>query len=219
MAYGFIAAGVAISLQDVFKNFAGSIIIFTSRLYHVGNRIEIDGRYGDVIDIGLLYTTMLEIKEWVAGDQATGRIIMVPNSVVLSKNINNYTKDHHFLWDEVSIRVTYKSDWQKAMKIMTEIAAKETATFSELARKSISRLEQRYYVSDRTMSPSVYLNPADNWIILTLRYVVEVRERREVNSNLLYKIVEQFQKEKNIEIATTTLAIVDFPEIKVKKKK
>lgn len=113
VAYGLVAAGVAIALQDLFKNVAGGIVIFTPGSYEIGNRIEINGKCGDIIDISILYTTILEIREWVHGDQATGRITSIPNGLVLSTVVNNYTKDHHFLWDEISIPVTYESDWNR----------------------------------------------------------------------------------------------------------
>ena len=73
VAYGLVAAGVAIALQDVFKNFAGALSILVSGIYRVGDRVEINGKVGDVIDIGPFYTTLIELREWVDGDQTTGR--------------------------------------------------------------------------------------------------------------------------------------------------
>ena len=75
VSYGLIGAGIAIALQDLFKNFVGGILIFSGGTYRVGDRVEIDSHCGDVIDIGLLFTTLLEMREWVDGDQATGRLI------------------------------------------------------------------------------------------------------------------------------------------------
>jgi small-conductance mechanosensitive channel len=61
----------------------------------------------------MLYTTILEIDEWVAGDQPTGRLSMIPNSYVLSNITNNYTKDFNFIWDEIAIPILYSSDWRR----------------------------------------------------------------------------------------------------------
>ena len=110
VAYGLMGAGVAIALQDLFKNFAGSITLFISGAFGMGDRVEINGVHGDVVDIGLFYSTLLEIREWIDGDQATGRLLSVPNRVVLSGMIKNYTKDHPFLWDEVAVVITGNSD-------------------------------------------------------------------------------------------------------------
>ena len=126
VAYGLVAAGVAIALQDIFKNFAGGIVIFLTGTYQIGNRISINGKFGDVIDIGLFYTTLLEIREWVDGDQATGRITTIPNGHVLSYHVDNYTKDHPYIWDEITIPLTYDSDWKAARDLIIDIAVHET---------------------------------------------------------------------------------------------
>lgn len=110
VAYGLIAAGVAVALQDVFKNFAGALSILLSGIYRVGDRVEINGKYGDVIDIGPFYTTLIELREWVDGDQTTGRILFLPNGQVLSYTVHNYTKEHNFIWDEIALPITYDSD-------------------------------------------------------------------------------------------------------------
>jgi small-conductance mechanosensitive channel len=101
--FGLVAAAVTISLQDVAKNFAGGSSIFLNGLYKVGDRIEINSKRGDVIDIGILYTTIMETNEWVSGDQHTGRLSVIPNSYVLASVLNNYTRDFNFLWDEIAV--------------------------------------------------------------------------------------------------------------------
>jgi len=214
VAYGLVAAGVAIALQDLFKNFAGGIVIFVSGIYQIGNRIEIGGKSGDIIDISMFYTTILEIREWVNGDQATGRLTSIPNGLVLSSVVNNYTKDHHFLWDEISIPVTYQSEWKKAMQIMKDIASRETADWAAGARKSLVGLEDKYYLPARPTEPIVFVKLTDNWIMLHLRYVVEVRERRSYHSRLSELILREIEKTPTITIASSTVSIVHWPEIK-----
>ena len=107
-----MAAGAAVDLQDVFKNFAGSIIIFVTGTYHVGDRIEVNSKIGDVIDIRIFYTTMMETNEWVRGDQTAGCLSNFQNGLVLSGIVNNYTGDHPHIRDELSIPITYDSDWK-----------------------------------------------------------------------------------------------------------
>jgi len=215
VAYGLVAAGVAIALQDLFKNFAGGIVIFTLGIYEIGNRIEIGGKFGDIIDINLFYTTILEIREWVNGDQVTGRISSVPNGLVLSQVINNYTKDHHFLWDEISIPVTYESDWNSAIQIMKAIATRETKETASEAKKSLEGLEEKYYLPGRPTEPDVFVTLTDNWIMLRLRYVIEVRERRMVNSRISELILREFESAPAITIASSTVSIVHVPDIRL----
>jgi len=164
ISYGLIGAGIAVSLQDVFKNFAGGITIFSSGMYRVGDRVEINGKTGDIIDIGVLYTTVMEIGEWVDGNQATGRLSFIPNSNVLSSNVNNFTKDHNFIWDEISLPITYDSDWKKANKIIFDIVNKETAIIADQADKEITKLGEKYYLSKKPVEPVIFFTITDNWL-------------------------------------------------------
>lgn len=214
VSFGLIAAGVAISLQDFFKNVAGGIIIFLNRIYRVGDRIEINGRFGDVIDIGVLYTSLLEIREWVQGDQATGRITIVPNGYVLSHSINNYTKDHNFIWDEINIPITYGSDWKEATIKILDIVQRETGNLTEQAEREISQLTEKYYLDKRQIEPAIFLELTDNWISFNIRYITKARERRLLHNKLSQMILNEIQKSKNIKIASETLDIVGFPRTK-----
>ena len=212
IAYGLFAAGLALSLQDLFKNVAGAVVIFFSSVYRVGDRIEVGGRHGDVMDIGLLYTTLLELKEWVNGDQATGRIISIPNGQVLFMPVHNYTKDHNFLWDEIAIPITYTSDWKKAVTIIESITKVETAKVIKQAESDISRLEERYFFSKRNFEAKVYVELTDNWIMLSARYVVTSRERRDIKSLLMQLILIALQQEGDISIASQTMTLTTKSE-------
>lgn len=212
VAYGLVAAGVAIALQDLFKNFAGGIVIFLTSPYQVGHRVEINEKYGDVIDIGMMYTTLLEMREWVNGDQTTGRISVVPNGVVLSGNVNNYTQDHDFIWDEFMLPITYESNWREAIDLLKKILKEETDQYLEDAQKNFSKLEEKYYVSKRNIEASVYLSLTDNWIQMNVRYIVEARSRRLVQASIMEKILAQIDQRSDIHIASTTLSLVDPSE-------
>lgn len=205
--FGIIGAGVAIALQDVFKNFAGSITIILAGTYTVGDRIEIDGRYGDVMDIGIMNTTLMEIRGWVDGDQATGRLTIVPNGKVIATPVNNYTKDHSFMWDEIRIPVTYQSDWKRATEIITTIARRETEEINRRAESEIERIGEKYYLPKRDIEPAVYVRITDNWILLSLRYVTYVRERRIMYARLNRLILEAFEQEPDIVVASATMDI------------
>jgi len=218
VAYGLLAAGIAIALQDLVKNLAGGIILFLGRIYSVGDRIEADGKYGDVMDIGILYTTLLELREWIAGDQPTGRLTIVPNGYVLSGSLHNYTKDHSFIWDEISIPITYDSDWKEAAKKILEIVDKQTRNTTEQAEKEIQKIEEKYYLPRKTIEPAIFMTLTDNWITFNIRYVTDVRERRAAHSRLTQIILEEIQKSDTIQIGSETIDITTFPELTVREK-
>lgn len=219
VAYGLVAAGVAIALQDLFKNIAGGIMIFITKPYSVGDRIEVSGRFGDVIDIGITYTTLMEIRGWVDGDQASGRLTIIPNGYVLSGVIDNYSKDHGFIWDEIMIPITYDSDWKHAHEKILGIVRKETSGITNEAKKSISKLGEKYFLQKGITEPVVYMSLTDNWISFNIRYMTEVRGRRALHNKLSRTILETIERSRNIRISSATSTLTGSFDIKMKKGK
>jgi small-conductance mechanosensitive channel len=207
VAIGVISAGVVIALQDVFKNFAGGILIMTGNLYQVGDRIEIGGETGDVMDIGIMNTTMMELRGWIDSDQATGRITSIPNGKVITTQVHNYTKDHSFLWDEILIPITYASNWKKAKEVMLDIVTRETAEIVKEAEAEIEQIGETYYLPRRMVEPAVYLTPTDNWISFHVRYVTRVKERRAFRTRISEMILEKVQEYPDISISSTTTTV------------
>ena len=213
VSYGLIGAGVAIALQDVFKNFAGGILIFSSGTYRVGDRIEIDSKFGDVIDIGLMYTTLLEIREWVEGDQATGRLTVLPNGKVITSVVQNYTKDHSFIWDEIELPITYQSDWKLAIERFSAVIEDEAAELTKHAEKDMKNIMAKYYLPKRGVEPAIFVTLTDNWINLSIRYIALVRERRILRDRIYRRLMEVVDgSDGRIEVASETLGITHFPE-------
>lgn len=207
VSYGLITAGVAISLQDVFKNFAGGLMIFISGIYRVGDRIEVNSRYGDVIDIGILSTTLMELRGWVSGDQATGRLAIIPNGYVLSNTVINYNRDHNFIWDEINIPLTYDSDWKLATEKFLEITRSETGSTIIKAEKELQKLGEKYYLSKRIVEPSLFITLTDNWVNFSLRYITEITDRRSLSNRLHKRILEEVLRSEKIKIASETYDI------------
>lgn len=211
VSYGIVAAGAAIALQDLIKNLAGGIVVVTNNFIRVGDRIQIEDSLGDVIDIGVFNTTMFEIQNWVDGDQATGRIVTIPNGVFLSKQVMNYTGDHEYIWDEIMIPLTYQSDWKKAEKLFKDIVEKETQIFIDPANTQLRKLSRRYYIAERQTEPVSFVTSNDNWIELTIRYITEAKQRRSIKSEINKAILASIARNKSLSVASTTIDIVGFP--------
>src|SRR6202049_477223 len=123
-ALGVVGAGVAVALQDVVASIAGAFSIGFSKLYTVGDRIQIGDIRGDVIDIGLLRTTLMETGNWVGRDLYNGRIVRIPNSIVLKGSVFNYSQGFQFVWDEIKVVFTTSRHCQLARKMLL-LAASE----------------------------------------------------------------------------------------------
>ncbi len=202
LTFGLMAAGAAIVLQDILRNFLGGIMIFGSRLYRIGDRIEINGKFGDVIDIGMMYTTLMEIKVWVEGDQPSGRLSILPNGYILTQAVNNYTKDHNFIFEDMTIPLTYGSDWKKAVEIIEEIVKNDAAAATKQARAEIEHLGEKYYLQKKVVEPSVFVGIGDNGIRLSVRYVTDARDRRDTRDRITRKILDSLKQLPEIKMAS-----------------
>jgi len=205
---GLFLAGIAISLRDVFSNFIGWLIINSQKGFRHGDRIKIGTAVaGDVIDIGVLRTTLVEIGEWVEADQSTGRMVTVPNSLVLNNQVYNYTAGHDLIWNEMKILVTFESDWEAAEKIMLKIAQIDFEEKKEYIIEGLRKVRERYLLRYNFITPKVYVRVADSGVLLTLRYMVSARRRRTLDDELSREILRQFASEPSIEFAYPTMRL------------
>lgn len=212
VSYGIIGAALAFAMQDVLKNFVGGFLIILSGMFRVGDRIAIDNNFGDVMDIGVLNTTLMEIRGWVTGDQPSGRLLTIPNGLVINHPLYNYTRDHSFVWDEISIPLTYDSDWRRAKDLILAIVIKETAAMTVQADAEIERIGETFYLPKKVVEPSAYITLTDNWITLDIRYVAEARSRRVLRSRLNELALAAIEEEGQITIASTTVTVTTVGE-------
>src|SRR5205823_4631146 len=202
---GFAAAGIAFAMQEVIGAIAGWFNITSGRIYRIGDRIELGGVRGDVIDITLLRTKLLEIgsaeddKAWVKGRQHTGRIVAVSNKATFTDPVYNYSAVFDFVWEELAVPISYRSDWQEAERIIQEEAVRASA--SEGARAAISAMERRYPIPHAEVEPRVFVRATDNWMELAARFVVPVRQARTAKDAITRRIRERLD-DAGIEIAS-----------------
>ncbi len=202
--FGLLSAGVSIALKDPILNFAGWLFIITQQPFKVGDRVEIKGHIGDVIDIGLFQFLMIEVGNWVDADQSTGRIIHIPNELTLTSSLVNYTKGFPYIWNEIGVLVTFESDWKKAKKILEDIVKKYAESVSEIARKSIEQASRKYAILYRNTAPRVYTSVADSGVMLTIRYLCRVRNRRGSAEKIWEDVLAEFAECDDIDLAYPT---------------
>ena len=214
MAMGILGAGIAFASQEVIGSFAGYVNIVTGNLFRIGDRVRIGKVEGDVLDISILRTTVMEIGEWVGADQYTGRVVTVANRVVFSDPVFNYTQHWRYLWDEIVIPITYTSDWRRAGEIMLEHGKTYTSRFQEQAQAELQAMLDRYPLHETAVEPTLYVVMTDNWIEMTLRFIVEAHERRRIKAQLHHELLQHFESEPDITVASMTIEIVGFPPLR-----
>ncbi|MFP3897034.1 MAG: mechanosensitive ion channel family protein [Anaerolineales bacterium] len=214
VSLGVFGAGIAFASQEIIGSFAGYLNIVIGGVFHIGDRIRVGDVVGDVVDIAVLRTTVMEIEGWVRADQYTGRMVTIANRMIFSDSVFNYTEHWPYLWDEIMLPVTYDSDWRLAGQILLEHGRDYTGDFQERAKSIFGELRKRYPLQETPVEPSLYIAMTDNWIEMTLRYVVDPHERRVVASKMHHDILQRFEAEDAITIASATFEVVGFPPLK-----
>lgn len=217
VALGVAGAGIAFALQEVIGSVAGWIAVSFGNFYKVGDRVQLGGIMGDVIDIGILRTTIMECGQWVRADLYNGRIVRIANSFVFKEPVFNYSADFPFLWDEIAVPVKYGSDQVLARDILNRIAGEVVGEYSASAKKSWAEMVQKYMIEDARVEPSVFLLLTDNWMEFTLRYMVDFKRRRITKDRLFTLLLEEVEKTGGrVAIASTTLHLVETPVLDVR---
>jgi small-conductance mechanosensitive channel len=216
LAVGLFTAGITITLQELILSLAGSVFIYLINVYKPGDRIEINGIKGDVIDINSLYTTMMEIGQWVSSDNYSGRIVKLSNAFVFRGPVYNYSRDFPFIWDEFDLPIRYGSDRELARKIVLRVASEVLSEYVAHSKEQWHEVVQKYYIENAEVAPTLAITLTDNWIQFNLRYIVDYRKRRSTRDLLYRKIGYAFNDTAGkVQFASATVEIVNVPVLPV----
>jgi small-conductance mechanosensitive channel len=201
---GLLSAGLAIALKDPVTNLAGWVFVVWRRPFEAGDRIELGGHKGDVIDIRLQQFTLNEIGNWVDADQSSGRIIHIPNGKIFTESCANYDRGFRYIWNEVPVVVTYESNWKKAKEILTRIAVKHAEHLTTQAEEDLLAASRQYLINYTKLTPIVYTSVVAHGVRLTLRYLIEPRRRRGTEHAIWEDILSEFAQVPDIDLAYNT---------------
>lgn len=201
---GLVSAGVAIALQDLIVNLAGWGFIIWRRPFSVGDRIEINGRAGDVIDVRIFAFSLLEIGARIDAEQSTGRVVHLPNGVVFREAVANFSQGLPYIWNEIPVLVTFESDWEKAKTIVTDVVNQFAPEVGEEAKTYGRKAGKRFVISYGNVAPAVYTKAAGSGVLLTMRYLVNPRQRRNSEQQMWEAILRAFAQHEDIDLAYET---------------
>jgi small-conductance mechanosensitive channel len=211
-AIGVAGAGVAVALQDVLASIAGAFSIGFSRLYVAGDRIQIGDTRGDVIDIGLLRTTLMEVGNWVSRDLYSGRIVRIPNNMVLKGSVFNYSQGFRFIWDEIKVLFTTTSDCSFAKEMLVRVAKVAIGEYVVEAQTSWKRVSDNYRIAKPPLEPTVVLVVNAGSLEFTLDYVVDYTQRSVMKDKLFTRIVEEVANSNGrLEWASSGNTVINLP--------
>ena len=225
-ATGIVSAGVAIALQRVITSFAAYIIILRGHVFNIGDRITIGSVRGDVVGLDFMQTTVMEMGQsppeqgdapsmWVHARQYTGRLVRVTNDKMFDNPIYNFTREFPFLWEEIRLPISYHDDRKRAEQILLDVGRRHTQAATDAAKPAFAELRSRYRtVRESGLEPRVYWRLTDNWVELTLRFVVEADQVRVVKDAMSRDLMAALDQA-HIGIASTTFEIVGLPPLRI----
>lgn len=205
---GLVSAALVISLQDVCASFFAWFVIMLGHKFTIGDRLEIDGTKGDVLDIQLLRTTLIEVNNWLGTDQPTGRIIVIPNNLVFKTKVFNYSHGHPFIWGKIDVTVTYSTPVAGALALFKKVLEEETREDFAAARQAAAAMERRYGVPDAEYEPKIHTKLADSGVTLSLFYVSNYRQSSAVRNRINRRLIAELENHREIQLAYTTMSVL-----------
>jgi len=208
---GFASAGIAIAMKDWFMSMLGWLVIVFGGSIHVGDRIRFvkDGMeyVGDVLDISLLRITVYEdvtLSTYMVNRRA-GRVVFVPNNYIFTSMIANYSHSSlKTVWDGIDITITFDSNHKKAMHIAKEISRKYSKGYTDITRKQLNKLRNKYSLKNTNVEPRIFSFIEPNGIRVSAWYLTNAYATLTLRSVISTDIVDAYNKEEDISIAYPT---------------
>lgn len=191
---GLATAGLTVALKDFIVGFCGWFVLLGRNGIHLGDWVEIEGVSGEVIEIGLLRTVLLEIGSTTASGHPTGRRVAFMNSYAIEGHFFNFSTAGQWLWDELELTLPPGTDMYQLGERIAEVAHRETEAESQQAEEEWRRVTAQYGVREFSAKPSVDLRPGQVGLDVSVRYITRAPQRYEVKSRLLQVIVNLLQQ-------------------------
>jgi small-conductance mechanosensitive channel len=203
---GLVGAGLTVALQGFIVGFCGWFILMGRNGIRVGDWVEINGVGGEVVEIGLLRTVLLETGSATGSGYPTGRQVAFVNSYAVSGHYFNFSTSGQWLWDELLVQVPVGEDSSATVENILQMVTKETDKNARMAEQEWERVTHRYGVKSFSAAPSISVRPASLGVEIVVRYITRAQERYEVRSHLYQTVVEILRQKKglpaNVDVAS-----------------
>lgn len=190
----FISAAFTIALRDFIFNFFAGIYIKIAKPFNIEDRIEVNNYKGDVVNLNTLNFELLEVDNTNLAGQSTGIITHVPNSVIFTHPVRNYNKAFDFIWNEITINIPLDADIEKTRKVILRVVNKNDVikTNPEVFKKQVNDVSTDYRIYFNQYEPVIYMKVVGDYVEYTVRYSVDPKHARYVNSSIWKHILKAY---------------------------
>ena len=195
----FISAAITLSLKDYILNLFAGFYIKLYKPFKLEDRIEIKGQKGDVINLGSLFFELLEISDNY-GHQSTGVVSIIPNSIIFTETVKNMNKGFKYIWDEIKVQISLDSDVILAKKTLYKII-NNIDVIKNIPTKMKNELKNNtsYRMYYNKYEPMIYTEVKDKHIELNIRFLINPKKARLVESYIWNEILKEYKNE-NIQL-------------------
>ena len=188
-------SALTLALRDVIINFFFGLYNKKHGIFRIGDRIEVDGVKGDVVNIGRLSFDLLEVQNEEYG-QSTGCIITMPNNFMNSKHIRNFNKGFKYVWTELKINIPRDVDIDKTKKVLYDVVNTIDAIkkVPKNMQKDILEVQTNYKILYNDYKPIIYTRIFNKYYEFDIRYLIDVKQIRNVEDEILLKLIEEDKK-------------------------
>jgi small-conductance mechanosensitive channel len=187
---GLATAGITVAMKDFIVAFFGWFVLMGKNGLRVGDWVEINGVAGEVVEINLLRTVLLETGNWTDTGHPTGRKVAFVNSYAIEGHFFNFTTSGQWMWDELQITVPPNQDPYPLLDAIQKTVAKETETTAKTAEEEWKNAASSYKVSSVSAAPTVNLRPTSAGVEVHVRYIARAQERSAIRTRLNQALVE-----------------------------
>lgn len=191
---GLVTAGLTVVMKDFIVAFFGWFTLMGKNGISVGDWVEIEGVSGEVIEIGLLKTVLLELGNWTETGHPTGRRVAFSNSFAMERHYFNFSTSNQWLWDELRLTLPAAGDPYQTVQQIREIVERETQADAAEAAKDWERVTHQYGAREFSPGPAVNLRPGSNGLEVVVRYITRAPERNVVKAKLFQSVVDLLHK-------------------------
>jgi small-conductance mechanosensitive channel len=198
-------AGLTVAMKDFIVGFFGWFVLMGKNGIRHGDWVEINGVSGEVVEIGLFHTVVLETGNWNDAGHPTGRRVTFVNSYAIEGHYFNFSTSGQWLWDELLLALPVDQDPYPISEEIQKIVTKETEANARLAEQEWGQLGSARGVRPFSAGPAISVRPSGLGFEIAVRYVTRANERHQQRSKLYIAIVELLRR-KNIPQPATSIA-------------
>lgn len=186
---GLAGAGLTVAMKDFIVAFFGWFVLMGRNGIRVGDWVEINGVSGEVVEIGLLKTVLLETGNWTDSSHPTGRRVSFVNSFAIEGHFFNFTTSGQWMWDELQVTVPGGQDPYPVIDGIQKLVEKETETNARKAETEWQETTTRYRAKSLSAVPGINVRPTGGGVEVRVRYITRAYERHETRKRLYEAVV------------------------------